>query len=155
MPPGIIAAIYIASRAGAAVAEMSSVHAVPERGLAGDRYFDGAGTFSRWPGSGRAVSLIEQEALDAIARECGGIDLSAGRHRRNLVTRGVALADLNGRKFRVGSAVLRGARLCTECRYLERLAGPGVFAALKGRGGLRTDVVEPGEIRTGDPVEPL
>ncbi|HLL91050.1 MAG TPA: MOSC domain-containing protein [Tepidisphaeraceae bacterium] len=143
--------IFVAEAAGAPMVSVPRVRAVADRGLEGDRYFAGVGTFSRWPGEGRAVSLIEAEAIEAILRE-HNIDLSGGRARRNVVTRGVRLHDLVGRTFRVGAAILRGTRLCTECRYLERVTQPGVFAALKHRGGLRADVVTGGEIRVGDAV---
>ena len=123
-------------------------------GFEGDRYANGTGAFSRWPGSGRAVTLIEREAIDAILRE-SGIDLSRGLSRRNVVTEDIELACLNGKLFRLGDAVLRGARLCAPCRYLERLAGTGVFDAMRGRGGLRADVVEPGALRVGDPIFPV
>ena len=61
-----------------AVAEGSLV---PNRGIEGDRYFLGVGSFSRWPGSGRALTLIEREAIDAIVFEYG-IDLRDGLSRR-------------------------------------------------------------------------
>ena len=150
----VVFSLYLAPVAGAAVKSVAEVCVVGGSGLAGDRYHAGVGSFSRWPGSGRAVSLIEQEAIDDILRETG-IDLNTGQHRRNVVTRGVRLADLNGRKFRIGTAVLRGARLCAPCRYLERLVGLGVFAAMRGRGGLRADVVEDGIIHPGNSIELL
>jgi MOSC domain-containing protein YiiM len=153
IPVGRVIAIYVADAAGTPPRAVDAVRAVPGRGLEGDRYFDARGSFSRWPDAGRAVSLIEQEALDAIARE-HGIDLHAGRHRRNIVTDGVRLADLDGRKFRIGSALLRGARLCAPCRYLERITVPGVYEAMKKRGGLRADVWQLGEIRVGDLIVP-
>ena len=145
---GVIHAIYISPVAGGPMRPVESVRAVPGRGLEGDRYFLGVGSFSRWPGEGRAVTLIEQEVIDAVARE-HGVDLSAGRSRRNLVTQGVTLADLNGRKFRIGTALLRGSRVAAPCRYLERLVGAGTFEALKYRGGLRADVLEEGLISVG------
>jgi MOSC domain-containing protein YiiM len=149
----VVFSLYLASAAGAAMKSVAEV-CVGEKGLAGDRYHAGLSSFSRWPGSGRAVSLIEQEAIDEILRETG-IDLSEGQHRRNIVTRGVRLAELNGKTFQIGTAVLRGARLAAPCRYLERLVGPGVFAAMKGRGGLRADVVQDGIVRPGDAIEPV
>jgi MOSC domain-containing protein YiiM len=100
------------------------------------------------------VTLVEAEALEAVLAETG-IDLTGGRARRNLVTRGVRLADLNGRTFRVGEVVLRGTRLCAPCEFLERLTEPGVFAALKGRGGLRAEILQGGLIRAGDSIEPV
>ncbi len=129
-----------------------AVDVLAGQGFAGDRYALGTGAFSRWPGSGRAVTLIEREAIDVILRETG-IDFTGGESRRNVVTTGTELAAFNGKVFRIGTAILRGARLCAACMYLQRLVGPGVFDAMKGRGGLRVDVVEPGVIRVGDPIE--
>lgn len=154
MTPGTVHAIFIAPRARIPLVGVQSVRAVPGRGLEGDRYHAGVGAFSRWPDSGRAVTLIEAEAIEAIARE-HGIDLSGGRSRRNLVTTGVRLEEFNGRRFRIGGAVMRGSRLCAPCHYLERLVGPGTYKAMTGRGGLRADVLEEGEVRVGDPIELL
>lgn len=151
---GTIQSIFIADAAKAPMRAVVETEVLADQGLAGDRYALGTGAFSRWPGSGRAVTLIEREAIDAILRETG-IDLSSGTSRRNVVTVGIELSALNGAVFRIGTAVLRGARLCAPCKYLERLAGPGVFDAMRGRGGLRADVVEPGIIRVGDRIEPV
>ena len=96
--------------------------------------------------------MIETEAIEAVRRETG-IDLSAGRSRRNLVTRGVRLPDLNGRRFRIGQALFRGTRLCEPCAFLERLTEPGVVAAHKGHGGVRADVLQDGAIRAGDVIQ--
>ena len=147
----LLMGIHLAPDAGRPTVSVSSVLAVADRGLQGDRYFNGAGSFSRWPGSGRGISLIEQETIEAVSAEYG-IDLSAGRSRRNLVTTGIRLEELNGRKFRIGGALFRGARVCAPCKYLERLVGAGTFESLKGRGGLRADVLETGIIRVGDPI---
>jgi MOSC domain-containing protein YiiM len=146
---GTVRAIYLAPSAGAAPVRVDEARAVAGRGLEGDRYFLGVGSFSRWPGEGRAVTLIEEEVVEAIRSECG-IDLGDGRSRRNLVTAGVALAGLVGKKFRIGEALLRGARLAAPCRYLERRVAPGTYDAMKGRGGLRADVLEGSVIRLGD-----
>jgi MOSC domain-containing protein YiiM len=146
---GHLESIFIAPAAKAPLVGVPEVRAVVGRGLEGDRYFLAEGSFSRWPGDGRPVTLIEAEAIEAVLRETG-IDLSAGRSRRNLVTRGVRLPDLNGRRFRIGQALFRGTRECAPCAFLERLTEPGVFAALKGRGGLRAEILEGGVIRAGD-----
>ena len=149
---GTVRAIYVAAAAGAAPVAVGEARAVAGRGLEGDRYFLGVGSFSRWPGEGRAVTLIEAEAIDAIRAECG-IDLGDGRGRRNVVTAGVVLAELVGKRFRMGETLLRGVRLAAPCRYLERRVAPGTFDAMKGRGGLRADVLEGGVIRAGDAVK--
>ena len=113
------------------------------RGLEGDRYFAGTGSFSHSRGTGRALTLVEAEALEDV-----GLDFAAAR--RNVVTRGVALNDLVGARFRVGEVECLGRRLCEPCRHLEKLEGEGLMRSLAGRGGLRADVLSDGEIAVGD-----
>jgi MOSC domain-containing protein YiiM len=148
---GIVRAIYLAEAAGAALAETKEAKALIGRGLEGDRYERGVGSFSRWPGTGRAVTLIEQEVIDAVQDEAG-LDLDSGRSRRNVVTEGIRLNELVGKTFRIGTALFRGERLAEPCEYLQRRVGDGLMAALKGRGGLRADVLEEGVIRAGDEI---
>lgn len=141
--------IYIASRAAEPMRRVDAAGAVIDLGLEGDRYYLGTGAFSRWPGSRRTVSLIAAEAIQDVARE-HGIDLSAGLHRRNLVVSGVPLLDLIGRTFQIGEARFRGSGPCAPCKYLEKHTLPGVHAALRGRGGLRAEILTSGQIRQGD-----
>jgi MOSC domain-containing protein YiiM len=152
MSTAAILAIFVAPEAGKPPVEIQETRAVPGRGLAGDRYFDKKGSYSGRPGSGREVTLIESEAL-AAAKEGYAIDFAPGSHRRNLVTRGVALNHLVGREFTVGTARLIGTRLCEPCTYLgELLNEPRSKLALVHRGGLRCDVVQEGVIKTGDAI---
>ncbi|MFQ5914963.1 MAG: MOSC domain-containing protein [Nitrospinota bacterium] len=129
------------------------VRAVAGRGLDGDRYFEGTGKYSKKPGPGRHVTLIESETLEALKRETG-IDLKPDWCRRNILTGGVPLNHLVDREFRVGEVKLRGVRLCEPCAYLEKLTGlRGVRKALVHRGGLRAQILSDGLIRVGDVVE--
>jgi MOSC domain-containing protein YiiM len=152
MHAGIVRAVYVAPAAKEPMAAVPQAVAVAGQGLEGDRYFLGCGSFSRWPGTGRALTLVAAEAIEAV-RLADGIDLGDGRSRRNIVTAGVDLPSLQGRKFRIGAALLLGVRECQPCQHLERLTGPGVFEALKGRGGWRAEVLEGGVIRVNDPIE--
>lgn len=155
---GTVETIHIAPAAGERPQARETVEAVARRGLRGDRYFDGEGTFANWDGderpAGYDITLIETEALNAIEREAD-IRLVPGEHRRNVATNGVALNHLVGRRFRVGGAVCRGDRLCEPCSHLQSLTEDGVLSALVHRGGLRTDVLEDGTIHVGDEIEPL
>jgi MOSC domain-containing protein YiiM len=150
---GSVEAIHVGREAAGALETVREIRAVPGRGLEGDRYFFGTGTYSRHPGSGREVTLIEAEAIEAIAREAG-IALPAGASRRNIVTRGVPLNHLVGEQFRIGEVLLEATRLCEPCAHLEALAGDGLIRALAHRGGLRTVILKEGTIRVGDPIEP-
>lgn len=123
-----------------------------EGGIEGDRYLEGTGYYS--PFDVCEVTFVAAEAIDEI-RESFDIDLTDGRHRRNVVLRGVGtdeLHELLGATFRVGGATFRGTRPRPPCAHVERVAGEeGVARALKNRrGGICADVVEPGGVDAGD-----
>jgi MOSC domain-containing protein YiiM len=120
-------------------------------GIEGDRYAAGQGHFSKWPGTGRALTLIEAEVLEVL-RHSTGLELQPGAARRNVTTRGIELNELVGRRFRIGGVLCEGVRLCEPCAYLEELLAEPVMLPLLHRGGLRADVLEDGEIRVGDEV---
>jgi MOSC domain-containing protein YiiM len=150
---GSVVSMHLAREQGAPTFPVPEVRAVAGAGLEGNRYFfqPGGGT---GPKPEPEITLIEREALDALARD-HGIKLEPGEHRRNVVTAGVPLNDLVGLEFRVGPVRLRGIELCEPCKYLEDLTGhPGLLRALIHRGGLVAQILDSGVIRTGDPVAP-
>ncbi len=133
---------------------MTSVHeahAVVGKGLEGDRYFNEVGSFSKNPGLGREITLIEIEALEALKHDYG-IELNPKDSRRNIATRGVALNHLVGRQFKVGNVTLHGIRLCEPCSHLEKLTTKGVMRGLIHRGGLRAEILIGGVLRPGDVI---
>jgi MOSC domain-containing protein YiiM len=141
---GRVEAILTAPDAESPLARADRAEAVAGRGLEGDRYHAGRGTFSG-PGRGYQLTLVEAEALDSI-------DLPWERARRNIVTRGIALNALVGRRFTVGSVECIGRRLAEPCAHLERLTRPGIIRPLVHRAGLRADILHGGSIATGDEV---
>jgi MOSC domain-containing protein YiiM len=149
---GTVVSVYVIPAAGEKPVKTSEVQAVAGKGLEGDRYFKGSGTYSKRNGPDREVTLIEIEALEALKRD-HKIELEPGLSRRNIVTRGVPLNHLVGQEFKVGEAVLRGLRLCEPCGHLERLSRKGVRDGLHHRGGLRAQILTGGMIRVGDTVQ--
>src|SRR5579884_1656123 len=145
-PPsgGTVEAIWVAGSAGEPARALERVRALPGRGLEGDRHVEGRGTFPSGP-PGSALTLIEAEV-------CASFDppLAAGEHRRNVVTRGIALNALVAREFALGEVRCRGMRLCEPCTVLQRYAARPVLRALVHRGGLRADILEEGEFGVGD-----
>lgn len=150
---GLVVSLHIAPHGAAPMQSIAIGTAVAGRGLEGDRYFKQTGTYSNLPGTGREVTLIESEAVVALAREYD-IQLPPGLARRNIVTRGIALNHLVGKTFSVGAAVLRGMRLCQPCLHMERLAVKGAAHGLIHRGGLRAAIVSGGEILVGARIFP-
>ena len=154
---GTLLHIHIAEAASYEMEELTEARCVAGRGIEGDRYFTGRGTYSP-KADVREVTLIEQEVLDALARhdpplQGGSIILRPEDHRRNLTVRGVPLNHLVGRRFRVGAVILRGGRLNFPCKYLEELTGLPVYLPLYNRSGLNCSIERGGIIRQGDDIE--
>jgi MOSC domain-containing protein YiiM len=148
-----IIAIYLNTAKGRTMSPVREVRAVTGRGLEGNRIFRPE---IEPPGASfepdREVTLIESEAVEAVNRD-EKLPFELAESRRNLVTLGVALNHLIGRRFRVGEATLLGLRLCEPCAHLESLTRPGVLRAFLHRGGLRAQVLSGGSIRVGDTVQ--
>ena len=153
--------IHIAPTASATMVEVAEAIVVAGRGIEGDRYFLGTGTYSRSRKPDvREVTLLEMEVLDALLRndpplQSGPIKIEPADHRRNLTVRGVPLNHLVGKRFRVGDVILFGGRLNFPCKYLERLLGLPLYLPLYNRSGLNCVIEKGGVICRGDPVEPL
>jgi len=148
---GSLIAIQIGRQAEGRLESIPEVRVIPGKGLEGDRYFRGEGSFSKNPGGGREVTLVASEMLDVLQDEYG-IALPAAETRRNLVTKGVSLNDLVGHVFQIGSVRLKGVRLAEPCSHLERLTQPGVIKGLVHRAGLRADILDEGVLRVGDEI---
>ena len=151
---GQVEAIAVARAAEAPMRLLDEAVAHAGRGLEGDRYFNGAGTFSNPASSGHDLTLIEAEQLEAITLASNHRP-TAEDARRNVVTRGIDLNALVGRRFMVGEVECVGRRLCEPCAHLERLTEVGLLRALVHRGGLRADILSDGRIALGDEVRPL
>ena len=100
---GRIEAIYTAPAEALPVIRRTQVHARPSVGLDGDRYTLGTGFWSRDHKVSRDVTLIEAEVIEALRDERGGL-FDHGSFRRNIVTRGVRLTELIGKRFRIESS---------------------------------------------------
>jgi MOSC domain-containing protein YiiM len=144
---GSVAGILTTPNAEEPLVRVQSVRAVAGRGLEGDRYHDGRGTFSKPGGRGYELTLVESEVLDSLG-------LPWEQARRNIVTRDIALNALVGHTFTVGSVECVGRRLAEPCAHLERLSRPGLLGPLVHRAGLRADILVGGSIAVGDPVVP-
>ncbi len=97
------------------------------------------------------ITLIEAEALEAFTAETG-VELTHQESRRQVLTRGVRLNGLVGKRFRVGEVECVGRELCEPCSHLQSLTREGVLRGMVHRAGLNADIVKPGRIAAGDEV---
>lgn len=144
---GRVEAIFVSAEKGDLPAPVERVSALAGRGLEGNRYFWDEG---RAP-AGQALTLIAAEAVEAVASE-GEVSVGAAETRRNVLTRGIDVNELVGKRFRMGSVECEGVELCEPCTTLERMTQPGVIRAFVHRGGLNADILTDGEINVGDAV---
>jgi len=148
---GFVEAIFIAPQGGAAMQKMDEVEAVAGAGVRGDRYMSRSGYWSMVDEC--EVTLIEGETLDQIHSETN-LRVLSGEHRRNVVTRGIRLEELTGKRFAIGEAVFEYDRPRPPCGYIQSITQPGMTRALLGeRGGICARVVKSGAIRAGDRIE--
>lgn len=145
--PGKVERITIRPVRMEPVKEVSEVQAIEGRGLEGDRY--------KGTGGSRQVTLIQAEHLEAMASMLGVASVDFTLTRRNILVRGINLAALKDKSFRIGDAVFRYSGECHPCSRMETAFGPGGYNAMRGHGGITAKIVSSGKIAPGDIVVPL
>jgi MOSC domain-containing protein YiiM len=146
---GRVVGIFLTSEHGELPESVDRARALLGKGLEGNRYFYANGGAP----DGRALTLIAAEALEALEQETN-IVLSAAETRRNVLTRGIDVNALVGKRFRVGDVECLGVELCEPCTHLQSMTQPGVIKGLVHRAGLNADILNDGEIAVGDAVIP-
>lgn len=147
MAEGRVEGIFLTETPGELPQSVERARVVRGAGVVGNRYFYADGDAP----PGRALTLIAAEGLEAFESETG-TSLSAAESRRNVLTRGIDVNSLVGKRFRVGAVECVGVELCEPCLHLEGLTKPGVVKGMVHRAGLNADVVTDGEIAVGDAV---
>jgi uncharacterized protein len=148
---GVLQKIHISPAKYVPMTAVDAVEAVAGQGLQGDRYF---GVFNEAEATN--ITLIAQEDLDAVRQEYD-FPITADQTRRNLLTVGVPLSHLVGKRFRIGEVVLEGVEICEPCKGLAEFSGYGnpIISAMLHRAGLRANIIKGGVIQVGDTIAPI
>ena len=125
-----------------------SVEALTDGGLTGDRYSEAKNRRS----PDYQVTFIELENIQAFT-QATGLPLTPDMPRRNVITRGIRLNGLCGKRFKVGHARFEGLELCEPCSLFASRTHREVLQFFVGKGGLRARIVSGGEICVGDAIE--
>ena len=149
MRSGEVVEIFIGPQTAGPVSAVDSVKAVAGRGLEGDRHYRPDEVPHSHPDE--EITLIESEAIAAAQAET---DVVFGPEdtRRNIVTSGVRLDELVGRKLSVGEVVIEALALNPACAYLVKITNKPFLKQLVHRGGIRGRIVSSGVIRRGDAI---
>jgi MOSC domain-containing protein YiiM len=140
---GELAAIWIKRMKRGPMDPGASATLVAGRGLVGNAD----------QGRRRQVTLIEEEVWQSLMDELGG-DAHPSSRRANLMLRGIRLQNSRGRVLRIGACRVRIGGHLTPCYVMDEVL-PGLQAAMRPNwgGGAFAEVLDDGEIHTGDPVE--
>ncbi len=142
--------IFITPEKRGSMREVPSATLEAGKGIQGDRYHSLAEQHVAQDLNvpNNHVSFIAQEELDQFLR-ANSSDLSYRDFRRSIVTSGIDLNSLVGKKFSVGDALCYGFELCEPCSFLASSVHPAVLPGLVNRGGLRATVISTGSITQG------
>jgi len=129
------------------IKEVNSIEVIANKGIVGDRHFH------EFNDPYNQLSLIESENIDEYNVRFN-LNISYIDFRRNIVTKGIQLNDLIGKKLSVGNVKLEVIDLCRPCRHLtEMLNQKNVLKEFLRKGGLRCHILSSSNIHVGDNIE--
>ena len=129
--------------------EVESVEVVADKGIVGDRHF------REYNDPYSQLSLIESENINYYNIKYS-LNIPYVEFRRNIVTEGIQLNDLIGKRFLVGSVELEGIDLCRPCRHLSELLNQdNIIKEFLRKGGLRCQILSSSKIDVGDVIKIL
>ena len=129
--------------------EVNSIDVLANQGVIGDRHF------KEFNDPYNQLSLIESENIDDYNIKYG-LNIPYLDFRRNIVTKGIQLNNLVGKKILVGNVEVEGIDLCRPCRHLTEVLGQdNILKEFLRRGGLRCHILSSSAIKKGDKIKVL
>ena len=128
------------------IKEVKSIEVLANKGVIGDRHFrDYNDPFCQ-------LTLIESENIDFYNLKYG-LNIPYVEFRRNIVTEGIRLNELVGKKLRIGNVEVEAVDLCRPCRHLtEILCQDNILKEFLRKGGLRCQILSSSIIKIGDEI---
>ena len=129
--------------------EVNLIDVLANQGVVGDRHF------KEFNDPYNQLSLIESENIDYYNIKFGS-NIPHLDFRRNVVTKGIQLNNLVGKKLLIGNVEVEGIDLCRPCRHLTEVLGQeNILKEFLRRGGLRCQVLSSSTIKIGDKIKVL
>ena len=129
--------------------EVDAIEVIANKGVVGDRHYN------EFNDPYCQISLIESENIDYYNTKYG-FNIAYLNFRRNVVTKGIELNDLVGKKILIGNTELEGIDLCRPCKHLtEVLNQDNIIKEFLRRGGLRCQILSSSKISVGDEIKVL
>ena len=124
--------------------QVEAIDCVAGRGVRGDRFFDYR------PDYKGQITFFSSEVFDEVCKKLGVSGKNPGEARRNVVTSGIDLNSLIGKRFELQGVVFEGICECNPCYWMDSAIGQGAEQVLRGRGGLRARILTDGTLRVSD-----
>ena len=138
--------LVISSKNNQEIKEVESIEVLADKGVVGDRHF------KNFNDPYCQLSLIESENIDHYNIKYG-LNISYINFRRNIITKGIQLNELAGKKFKNGNVEVEGVDLCRPCRHLtEMLSHNNILKEFLRKGGLRCQILSSSKITIGDKI---
>jgi MOSC domain-containing protein YiiM len=131
------------------IEEVETIEVLANKGVVGDRHFN------NYNDPYCQLSLIEAENIDEYNLKFG-LNIPYLDFRRNIITKGLKLNDLVGKKLSIGNVEVEGIDLCRPCRHLtEMLDQENILKEFLRKGGLRCQILSSSKIKVGDSIKVL
>ena len=128
------------------ISEVNLIKVLVNQGIVGDRHFN------EFNDPYNQITLIESENIDYYNIKYG-LNIPYKDFRRNIITKGIKLNDLVGKRFKIGKVELEGIDLCRPCKHLsEILDQDNIIKEFLRRGGLRCQILTSSTIEVGDKI---
>ena len=139
--------IGISDRNNQKIKEINSIDVLANQGVIGDRHL------KEFNDPYNQLSLIESENIDYYNTKYG-LDIPYIDFRRNIITKGINLNDLIGKKLQIGNVEVEGIDLCRPCKHLsEMLSQDNILKEFLRKGGLRCEILSSSKISIGDVIK--
>jgi len=129
------------------IIETSEIDLIAGKGIVNDRHFkDYNDPFNQ-------LSIIEGENIEEYNLK-NKLNIPYLNFRRNIVTRGIKLNDLIGKKISIGSVKFEVLDLCRPCRHLsEKLGRNDIIKEFLRKGGIRCQIMNNGKISLNNKIK--
>ena len=129
------------------IIETSEIDLIAGKGIINDRHF------KDYNDPLNQLSIIEGENIDEYNLK-NKLNIPYLNFRRNIVTSGIKLNDLVGKKILVGSVKLEVLDLCRPCRHLsEKLGRNDIIKEFLRKGGIRCQIMNDGKISLNNKIK--
>jgi MOSC domain-containing protein YiiM len=126
--------------------EVRSINVLANKGVVGDRHF------KEFNDPYNQLTLIESENIDYYNIKYS-LNIPYVDFRRNIITKGIKLNDLVGKKILVGKVQLEGIDLCRPCRHLSEVLGhENIIKEFLRKGGIRCQILTTSSIKISDKI---